>query len=61
MIGHDKRPACLNCGLRFNPKRKLQMYCSPSCRKRAWDKKQVIKLLVSILEDAIKNLPERRG
>lgn len=49
---------CKNCGVRFtlNPSRPKMAYCSNNCRKRAWDKKQAIILLRSILEEVMERL-----
>lgn len=35
--------SCANCKQVFQPNRSSRRFCSPSCRKRAWDKKAVIK------------------
>jgi hypothetical protein len=42
---NQKCVVCTVCGRSFNLGRSTQKFCSPSCRKRAWDKKAVIKAL----------------
>jgi len=39
-----KKPLCMFCGREYekNPKQAHHDYCSPNCRKRAWDKKKMI-------------------
>jgi len=51
---------CLNCGRRFylNPARPKNRFCSPNCRKRAWEKKQIIGLLISVLKKTLSKLEE---
>jgi len=49
---------CHNCNKRFNKKQKEQIFCSSNCRKRFWDKKKVIELLISILQESLGKLED---
>jgi len=49
---------CAHCGAKFEPKREKQFFCSDNCRKRAWDKKRIIDLLISILREVMERLGE---
>lgn len=49
---------CPNCRRRFylNPAKPKNKFCSPNCRKRAWEKKQIIQLLITVLNESIQKL-----
>lgn len=47
---------CPGCGNAFNPSRSWSKYCSENCRKRAWDKQQIIRTLVEALNRVIEEL-----
>jgi len=54
---------CINCQEKFAPKRKKQKFCSSNCRKRFWERKKVLKTLISVLNEflAYLNEKERKG
>jgi len=51
---------CPNCRKRFkqNPNQARHEFCSPNCRKRAWEKKRIIGLLISTLKEVMERLGE---
>lgn len=50
---------CVGCGQPFAPARPWQKFHSDSCRKRAWDKKRILELLVAALNETIERLTEQ--
>jgi len=50
---------CAGCGQLFAPARSWSKFCSDNCRKRAWDKKKILDLLVAALNEAIEKLTEQ--
>lgn len=51
-----KLKACGNCGRHFTPIRSSGRFCSESCRKRAWDKKAMLKSLRAVFNEWIDKL-----
>jgi len=49
---------CANCGAAFRPVRTKQKYCSENCKRRAWDKRQIIRTLIEALTRLIDELQE---
>jgi len=49
---------CRFCGREYEiaPRRSSQFYCSDNCRKRAWDRKQIIGILIEALNRLIAEL-----
>jgi len=50
---------CINCQDKFAPKRKKQKFCSPNCRKRFWERKKILKTLISALNEFVAYLEEK--
>jgi hypothetical protein len=52
----EKYALCPVCGRSFNLARSTHKFCSPSCRKRAWDRKQILTIVVESLKKTIAEL-----
>jgi len=50
---------CAGCGQAFAPARSWQKFHSDSCRKRAWEKRRVIGILIEALEEVLDRLTEK--
>lgn len=52
------RATCRKCGKRFfqNPKQASHKFCSATCRKRAWEEKRAMELLISALKKTLEKM-----
>lgn len=50
---------CLNCKKKYRPKRKEQKYCSDHCRKRAYEKRQMMNLFANFLDEQAKKIRQK--
>jgi hypothetical protein len=57
-VKRTRRVVCPGCGVRFVPARSWQKFHSENCRKRTWEKKRIIGLLISVLEESLERLGE---
>ena len=52
---------CRYCKKRFRPKHPNQEFHTPNCRKRYWDKKQVLEIVHGVIEDSLKKIKSMKA